>query len=185
MSEHFAAARSPERCRPARNGRRVDCCRSAGNTSGIRDLELVQCRSMDLEHVTVSLAAPDAVHRRALGGRATRDYGRRLNLVGDVECPVGESRGDGKRCLRVEFPHDEGQRSESAHKDGDANEHVCSGDSVDHGGSPIPFATKVGWKLPRRGDEVYQNRQVDRRATLRESPLVKNEALSGGRSLRC
>ena len=73
--EHFAAARSPERRNPARNGRRVDCGRSAGNTGGVRDLERVQGRPMDLVHVPVSLAAPDAVHRRTLSGRATRDHG--------------------------------------------------------------------------------------------------------------
>src|SRR5882672_1262013 len=69
--EQFAAARSSERRHPARNGPRVDYCRSAGNTGRVRNLECVQRRPMDLEHVTVSLAAPDAFHRRALGGRAT------------------------------------------------------------------------------------------------------------------
>src|SRR6185436_10849290 len=59
---------------------------------------------------------------------AFRSHGGRLNLVGDVEGPIRESRRDGER-LRVELRHDEGERRAGARDEGETREGVCSKDS--------------------------------------------------------
>ena len=81
----------------------------------------------------------------ALPGARTmpsRPHGGRLDLVGDVECPVGESLGDCERFLRVELPRHE-ERSEGAHEDGDADGRIRSAGS--RLVSPLPdlFLTNV------------------------------------------
>ena len=68
---------------------------------------------------------------------AFHPHGARLDRVWNVECPVWESRGDREHCLRVELPRDE-ERREGAHEDGDADGHVCSEDSADHGAASLP-----------------------------------------------
>src|SRR5258708_3545053 len=82
-----------------------------------------------------------APHANLIPWPPVTDRGR-LDLVGDVECPVGESLGDSKGLLRAELPHHE-ERREGAHEDGDAAVSVGAEDSADHGGSPLPLSTKV------------------------------------------
>ena len=77
-------------------------------------------------------------------------------LVGDVECPLGESLGVCERRLRVEPLHDE-ERSEGAHEDGDADGCTRSPkDSVDHCGSLSYSRQTSTVNYPGKGDEVYQ-----------------------------
>ena len=95
---------------------------------------------------------------------AFRLHGARLDLVGDVERPVGESRRHFERFLRVGRPHHE-ERSHGAHEDGDADGRVFSEDAADHGGSPLhsheglPFSTKSAGSCPGEGNDVHHQPQ--------------------------
>ena len=77
----------------------------------------------------------------ALPGALTMPSGRTALgwiLSGMLNAQSGSPSGTVSACLRVELPHHE-ERSEGAHEDDDADGRVCSEDSADHGGSPLPI----------------------------------------------